>query len=139
MTEAVDLINNADSLAPCPATRDEATRDAWTRYHAALALAAHAAAHRLLGKDPVMFGTLTLVAVSATAAAIALTTTPDEVAGELWELTPECGALNGEWSAWLVETLDRLGVNPADVDPAYNPSDFRSPSVMGEQAEGVNA
>jgi hypothetical protein len=132
VTEAVDLINNADSLAPCPTARDEATTKAWTRYHAALALAAHAAAHRLLGKDPVMFGALTLVAVSATAAAIALTTTPDEVARELWELTPECGALNGEWSAWLVETLDRLGVNPADVDPDYSAADFSSPSVKVE-------
>lgn len=133
MSATIDLINNAEDLAPVPSTREEATVAAWTRQFAALGLAAYAAAHKVLGKAPEEFGLLTLLGVTATAAAATLSSAnATEAAEEIWELTPECGALNGEWSAWLVETLDRLGVNPADVDPDYSAADFRSPSVKAE-------
>jgi hypothetical protein len=125
----------AERLAPEPASRDTATVEAWTRHYAALALAAHSAfdaALRTVPRDPEPgsrpdIGYLIAIAVASTATAVALTATPDEVAHALWDFTPEAGALNGEYVDWLAETLDGLGVNPADLYPAFNGADFRSP------------
>lgn len=125
----------AERLAPEPVSRDAAAAETWTRHYAALALAAHTAFHaatRTIGRNPEPgsrpdLGYLITIAVASTAAAVALTATPDEVAYALWDFTPEAGALNGEYEQWLVETLDNLGVNPADIDPRYNGDDFRSP------------
>jgi hypothetical protein len=126
----------AERVAPEPTDRDTATVDQWVLHYCALALAAHTAfrdALRSLSPTPEGgsrpdLGYLVTVAVSATAAAIALTTPPAEVAGVLWDYTPEAGALNGEYLDWLDETLDRLGINPADIDHHLDTADFRSPS-----------
>jgi hypothetical protein len=128
----------AERLAPEPVSREAATTATWTRHYAALALAAHAAfntAMRTVPRNPEPgsrpdLGYLITVAVSSTAAAVALTATPDEVAHALWDFTPEAGALNGEYEEWLAGTLDNLGVNPADIDPRYNGDDFRSAPEM---------
>jgi hypothetical protein len=127
----------AEQVAPEPASRDEATVESWVRHYAALALAAHAAfrdATATIDPNPVPgsrpdLDYLMLTAVSATAAAVALTTLPDYAAGVLWDLTPEAGALNGEYIDWLAETLDGLGVNPADVYGWYDAADFTSAST----------
>lgn len=124
----------AERLAPEPASRETATVEAWTRHYAALALAAHsafdAATHTVPsnpepGSRPDI-GYLITIAVASTAAACALNHSAT-VAHDLWDLTPEAGALNGEYVDWLAETLDLLGVNPADLYPAFNGADFRSP------------
>lgn len=136
MTDTVHpAFATAERLAPEPASRDTATVEAWTRHYAALALAAHSAfdaALRTVPRDPEPgsrpdIGYLIAIAVASTATAVALTATPNEVAHTLWDFTPEAGALNGEYVAWLAETLDGLGVNPADLYPAFNGDDFRSP------------
>lgn len=124
----------AERLAPEPVTRDAATVETWTRHYAALALAAHAAFHsaiRTVPRNPEPgsrpdVGYLITIATASTAAAVALTATPGEVAHALWDFTPEAGALNGEYEEWLVTSLDELGINPADIDPRYNGADFRS-------------
>lgn len=125
----------AERLAPEPTSRETATAETWTQHYAALALAAHAAfdaATRTIPSDPEPgsrpdLGYLITIAVASTATAVALTATPDEVAHALWDFTPEAGALNGEYVQWLADTLDELGVNPADLYPAFNGADFRSP------------
>ncbi|MFG2046162.1 hypothetical protein ACGFIW_01860 [Micromonospora sp. NPDC048935] len=124
--------NAAHRLAPPPATRDAATRDAWVRHYAADALAAYATFRDAIrtvtpttagGSRPDL-GYLTLAATAATAAAAALTDRTDYAPELIWDLTPELGALNGEWEDWLVDVLVRRGVNPGHIDPAYNPADF---------------
>ncbi len=117
----------AERLAPLPDSRENATIFAWTRHYAGLALAAHAAFYDASETPGPELGWLMTLAVSATAAARAVSSPLAGVGQELWDLTPELGALNGEYEEWLVETLDNLGVNPADIDPRYNADDFRSP------------
>ncbi len=63
------------------------------------------------------------------AAAVARLNDRETAAEVIWNLTPELGALNGEWEEWLVDTLDEHGINPADIDPDYEAADFNSPSV----------
>lgn len=129
MTDTFDPFEAADRLAPLP-DRREAPTSAWVRHYAALALAAHAVFRANLdtlraaapGSRPDL-GYLMLVATSATAAAAALHL-PRNVPGHLWDLTPECGALNGEDIDWLAETLAGLGVNPADIYRWYEAADF---------------
>lgn len=128
------LFERAHVLAPQP--DEDGTVDDWVRHYAAEALAAHAVFRSMLpsvshnpvpGSRPEL-GYVIHQAHAATAAAVALTTPTDQVARKLWDLTPEAGALNGEYLEWLEDTLDGLGINPGDIDPAYNTADFRSPS-----------
>lgn len=128
----------AERVAPLPNDPD-ASREEWARHYAATALAAHVAFLAVLktvperpepGSRPTL-GHMAAIMTSAAAAACALVTAPEKVARWLWNLTPELGALNGEYIDWLAETLDNFGVNPADIDPAFNPADFRSPRQAG--------
>lgn len=126
----------ASRVAPEPTERSEATVTAWRRHYAAQALAAHVEFRRVLpplgaapgepGSRPEL-GYLIAIAVASTTAAIALSVPADEAAGLIWDLTPEAGALNGEYLEWLAGQLDDLGINPADIDPAYDGADFTSP------------
>ena len=121
----------ADKLAPVPATREDATRHAWVRHYAATALAAYATLRtefRTLTPSPEPgsrpdIGYLSMLGVAATSAAVALLGAID-APGLIWDLTPEAGALNGEWEEWLAEVLVRYGVNPGDIDPDLDPADF---------------
>lgn len=116
----------AHRVAPLPESAEDATTSTWTRHYAALAFAAHAAFYDAMKTPSPELDTLITIAVTATAAARSIGGPPD-IGEELWNLTPELGALNGEYEHWLIETLDNLGVNPADIDPRYNGADFRSP------------
>ncbi|MFC3504828.1 hypothetical protein ACFOOK_28205 [Micromonospora krabiensis] len=124
-------LNTADRLAPAPETRDDATKHAWVRHYAAQALAALAVLNREYSNLPPNpepgsrpdIGYLSLLAQSSMAAAVAFLG-PIDAPTLLWDLTPEAGALNGEWEEWLVEVLVRYGVNPGYIDPAYDPDDF---------------
>lgn len=132
----------AERLAPEPASRETATVEVWTRHYAALAMAAHAAFDAAVHTVPSNpepgsrpdIGYLITIAVASTATAVALTAPSDEVAQALWDFTPEAGALNGEYVEWLAETLDQLGINPADLYPAFNGADFRSPRAEAATA-----
>lgn len=110
----------AERLAPEPQRRGDATRDQWIRVHAANALAAHTAFRAALktlppnperGSRPDL-GYLILIATSATAAVCAMTSRPDRFSDDLWALTPEAGALNGEYIDFLATMLDAYGINP---------------------------
>ncbi len=136
----VDLAHNpfavAERLAPVPATQAEATTDAWVRHHAATGLAAFAEFDREVHGPPRTteggsrpdLGYLVGLAVASTHAAYAIDPDRADLPGALWDLTPECGALNGEWEEWLADTLDRHGINPADINPEYAAADFNSPA-----------
>lgn len=137
MSTPVDLLNRAEELAPVPVTKEQATKEAWVRHFCAQALAAYAGAHHLLCTSSPkergeQYGALVLMAHASTSAALGLDTPSEDLPHRLWRFTPEAGALNGEWEEWLADTLDRFGVNPADVDDRYNAADFRSPSVRTE-------
>jgi hypothetical protein len=133
----------AERLAPPPTKRlDElgvgGEREAeWTCYYAALALAAHAEFREALttlhdrgepGSRPEL-GWFMDIATSATAAVVALGQ-PARVGEALWDLTPECGALNGEYLDYLAELLDKYGVNPADIYRWFEAADFQSTSRL---------
>ncbi len=127
----------AERLAPVPG--ETGTRDDWVRYHAAQALAAWTVfdrdvrffvGHSTQGSRPEI-GYLSALGVASTHAAVALDN-PDGPPRELWALTPEAGALNGEWEEYVVERLDELGVNPADINGEYIAADFNSPSRAEE-------
>lgn len=130
------IFHAAETLAPAPQTLDESSNDVWARHYTAQALAAHAAFVAALptiaatpegGSRPDL-GYLVAIATASTAAAVALVEEPEQVPITLWDLTPELGALNGEWDGWLIEQLDGMGVNPADIDPRLVAADFASPS-----------
>jgi hypothetical protein len=131
MTTPESLFNVACDLAPLPATREDATRHAWVQHYAATALAAYATLRvecRTIAPNPEAgsrpdIGYLSLLANAATSAAVALLGAID-APGLIWDLTPEAGALNGEWEEWLAEILVRYGINPGDIDPNLNPADF---------------
>jgi hypothetical protein len=135
MTDTTDPFNAADRLAPVPDSRDTATRDAWVRYYAAQALAALAVLNdecRNLPPNPAPgsrpdIGYLGMLAQASMAAAVAFLG-PLDAPARVWDLSPELGALNGEWEEWLTDVLVRYGVNPGHIDPAYNPADF-TPAV----------
>lgn len=123
----------AESLAPVPASRDAALDD-WLRYHAATALAAHAVFLHEMRSVPrddrrgrPELGYLAALSAASTSAVVALTQEHD-VAGYLYDMAPGYGANNGEDMELITATLDRLGVNPADIDPRYKTTDFRSPT-----------
>lgn len=126
-----DLINTAERIAPAPTSRDSATRTTWIKHYAAQALACWATFRREIrnltpnpapdGRPDI--GYLALTAVSSTTAAAALID-PHNAPALVWDLTPELGALNGEWEEWLADVLVRHGINPAHVDPDLDPADF---------------
>lgn len=124
----------AGRLAPEPASVEESTVEVWARHYAAQAVAANAYARRVLrGKwlgigSSTDVGFLVGMSVASTAAALALTTPRDGIAAKLWSVTPGLGALNGEWKTAMSDLLDRLGINPADIDPDLDAADFNSPS-----------
>ena len=107
--------------------------------HAAQALAAYAtfrAEVRSLqpGQPRPDLGYLILAAVASTTAVAALVA-PDayhpgddynhaDTPNLIWDLTPEAGALNGEYEEWLAEVLVSYGINPGEVDPDLDPADF---------------
>lgn len=141
MTEPVqtDPFVAAGRLAPQPKTREEATADGWARYYAAEAVATNAYLRQILNQDGPPKGDISFivgVSVAATAVALALTTSREEIAEKLWDITPELGALNGEWEEEMIDLLDRLSVNPADIDPDLDPADFDSPSQREEANRG---
>lgn len=125
----------AERLAPVPATREQATYAAWIRHHAAVGLAAFTEFQRAMfarldnptAEPAPHLGYLTALGVAAMHAAVALAGDRSDTPERLWDLTPEAGALNGEWEDWLVKVLDQIGINPADINPDYNAADFRSP------------
>ena len=127
----------AERLAPVPA--DSGTVEDWVRHHAATSFAAWTQ-FRIDMRQPVNDrsadpGLLSMLGVAALHAAVALSSVHrGPIATELYDLTPEAGALNGEWEEWLTDTLDRLGINPADINPEYVAGDFASPSRLAEVA-----
>jgi hypothetical protein len=132
----------ADRLAPVPETREEATAEVWLRHYAAQAMAAHAefrSALPSIDSPPASrpeLGYLVTIAVASTVAAVALSTPPATAASLIWDLTPEAGALNGEYVDWLADLLDHLGINPADIDHHFEAADFNS---VSRPAVGVAA
>ncbi|MDH6460139.1 hypothetical protein M2302_000290 [Micromonospora sp. A200] len=125
-------INTANRIAPAPATREGANRETWAKHYAAQALACWAAFRaeiRSLTPNPEPgsrpdLGYLALAAVASTTAVAALTDQTDYAPTLIWDLTPEAGALNGEWEEWLADVLVRYGVNPGHIDPDLDPADF---------------
>jgi len=133
----------AHQLAPVPAV--DGLSDDLARFHAAQAFAAFAVFNREIRNLPANpepgsrpdLGYLSALGVASLHVARLLSDTPDDTdpfVKSLWELTPGYGANNGEAEEWLTGALDRLGINPADIDPAYEAGDFRSPSRLAEVA-----
>ena len=133
----------ADVLAPAPENRDDATDQVWLRHYAAEGLAAvvgyRKALKTIVRKSPrgsrPDFGYLVHHAVACTMAAVQLAYPADGPvphARRMWDLTPELGALDGEWEEWLTAVLDMHGVNPADIDPDLTAAGFKSPSRAAE-------
>jgi hypothetical protein len=121
----------AERLAPRPECREDATREQWVRHEAATGLAAYAVIHDAIRDSDVPIsniGLLSALGSASVAAVVAMTRRWDQIAGDLWDLTPELGALNGEYVDFLARTLDAYGINPADIEPAFDAADFRSPS-----------
>lgn len=133
-----DRLNRATEIAPVPSSRDADQAD-WIRHYTAQALSAHAAFRDIMEQPgpplPQSGWTyLPLIGEASTAAAVSLASGSPDRTGTLWDLNPDCGALNGEWEEWLTGTLDRLGINPADIDGRYRAADFRSPSREATRA-----
>lgn len=126
MTEPYDLLNRALELAPVPG-EDGTARD-WVRHYAAEAMAASAAFRLLMdtGRGEEL-GYLSLLGNAAMSAAVALDLPPEIAANVIWELTPEAGALNGEWVDHLADMLASLGINPADLYPWFEAADSTTP------------
>lgn len=133
----IDFLNRAHELAPTPG--EDGTRDDWIRCYAAQALAAFAGFYQVThevrrGDSRPEIGYLALIGHTSVSACIALDHASSDHASAvdvslaLWEHTPEGGALNGEWEQYIIDTLDRLGVNPADIDDRYDARHFTSPS-----------
>lgn len=138
-----NALNVADQLAPIPESREKATKEDWIRHYAATALAAQVEFNRALRlplglrPDP---GLIAALGVAANAVVCALLAeSVDELPGDLWDLTPEYGALNGEWYDSAANVLDNHGINPAQIDPALRAVDFASevrPVVAEEETSG---
>jgi hypothetical protein len=113
-TEHRNHFADAAELAPRPVDRATATAETWGVHYAARALAANAAFKDELDdmddlppageemRGRIDLGALVAVATSSTAAALALLEPGTAVGTDLWDLTPECGALNGEYIDRLV-------------------------------------
>ncbi len=130
MTLPTDFLNRAEDLAPTP-TEGADPRD-WVRHFAAQAMAAHAAFRISERTEPAgpHLGYLALLGTAALAASVALEAPSETAARVIWELTPEAGALNGEWIDHLAATLDAHDINPADLYPWYAAEDFTSPARL---------
>ncbi len=150
----VEYLNAAQMLVPAPADISQATIEAWLRYHAVLALGAHAAARscienisrqRTVFSSPTLtvkieagvgepvpvpdsVGLYLLLADSSTAAACVLATriNDDALARTLFELSTGQGHQDGMEVDWLAKLVDGFGVNPADVYPWFDGDDFTS-------------
>lgn len=129
MTEPHELMNRAEELAPLPEVGAEPVQ--WVRHFAAEAMAANAAVRLLIGKGrPAELAYLSMLAHAAMAAAVALDAPAETAARVIWELTPEAGALNGEWVDHLADTLEAHDINPADLYPWFEAKDFTSPARL---------
>ncbi len=141
----------AQRLAPEPGNRDDATVEAWIRHWAARAAAANVAFRRALPSITATrdvagqivarpeLGYLAELGTAATAVVIALNNHENYergIATALWDLYPELGALNGEWTGYIDDVLDQHGINPADIDPDLAAEDFKSPSRATDPAGG---
>jgi hypothetical protein len=127
----IDFLNRAHEIAPTP--DENGTRDDWKRCFAAQALAAFAAFYQVThevktGDDRPEIGYLALIGHTSVSAVLGLDAPADQLPTLLWEYTPEGGALNGEWEQYICYVLDRLGINPADLDERYDARHFTSPS-----------
>ena len=129
MTEPYDLLNRATELAPVPEAGAEPAE--WIRHYAAEAMAANAAFRLLMGTQRgEELAYLSLLGNAAMAAAVALHSPAETAARVIWELTPEAGALNGEWIDHLADILDAHEINPADLYPWFEAKDFSSPTRL---------
>lgn len=127
----IDFLNRAHDLAPTPG--EDGTREDWMRCYAAQALAAFAGFYAVTheprtGKDRPEIGYLALIAEASVSAVLGLNFTGDELPRLLWQFNYDGGATDGEAEEFIVGTLDRLGINPADIDGRYTAGDFTSPS-----------
>jgi hypothetical protein len=127
-----DLFAVAERLAPEP--DQNGTTEQWVRHHAARSFAAWTAFRQTLGHRDPSLGLLAMLGVSSMHAAVALLVPDADVPRRMWELTPEAGAMNGEWEEWLTDILNQFGINPADINDEYVAGDFRSPSRAQEVA-----
>jgi len=122
---AHEAFTAAARLAPEPAFRDEATAAGWLAHFAALGLAAHAAfrdAARVEANPDADsrpdLGYLLAIVNSATAAAVALVTPPEEVGAKLVDVSRDS-------VGWLIHTLyERCGINPAELCRWLDAADF---------------
>jgi hypothetical protein len=127
----IDFLNRAHELAPTPGEHD--TREDWMRHYAAQALAAFASFYAITheprtGEDRPEIGYLALIAETSVSAVLGLNASPDDLPRLLWQFNYDGAAMNGEAEEYIVSMLDRLGINPADIDGRYTASDFTSPS-----------
>ncbi|MEU4558570.1 hypothetical protein AB0F72_09270 [Actinoplanes sp. NPDC023936] len=133
----IDYLNRAHTMAPTPG--EHGTREEWMRHYAAQALAAFAGFYVVTheprtGGDRPEIGYLALIGHTSVAAVLGLNASPDHLPRLLWQFEPEGDALNGEWEDYIVSVLDRLGINPADLDERYAADEFGSPSRAAEVA-----
>ena len=128
MTEPYDLLNRAEQLAPVPDEPAAADPTEWLRHFAAQGMAANAAFRLLMGTERAEeLAYLSMLGVAATAASVALSAPAETAARVIWELTPEAGALNGEWIDHLADVLAAQDINPADLYPWFEADDFDAP------------
>jgi len=128
MTEPYELLNRAEQLAPVPEEVDAADPTEWVRHFAAQSMAANAAFRFLIGTSRAEeLAYLSMLGVAATAASVALSAPGQTAARLIWELTPEAGALNGEWVDHLADVLAANDINPADLYPWFEADDFDAP------------
>jgi hypothetical protein len=126
----IDFLNRAHDIAPTPG--EHGTRDDWMRHYAAQALAAFAGFYAVTheprtGEDRPEIGYLALIAETSVSAVLGLNASPDDLPRLLWQFNYDGAAMNGEAEEYIVSMLDRLGINPADIDGRYTASDFTSP------------
>jgi hypothetical protein len=130
MTQPTDFLNRAEELAPAPKLGADPAE--WVRHFAAQALAAYAAFRISERTEPAgpHLGYLALLGTAAMAASVSLEAPSETAARVIWELTPEAGALNGEWIDHLADTLEAHGINPADLYPWFEAKDFTAPARL---------
>lgn len=130
MTQPTDFLNRAEELAPTPEDGEDPRE--WVRHFAAQAMAAYAAfriSERVEPAGPHL-GYLALLGTAAMAASVSLEAPNETAARVIWELTPEAGALNGEWIDHLADTLEAHDINPADLYPWFEAKDFTAPARL---------
>lgn len=140
----------SSNIAPQPKTEAEATTEAWLRHYAVRAQSLYAAYRVTMDaffKSPTgseeyhrlgrQMGTQVESALAHQMVAYLLATTAalpgaDERAQGIWDLTPELGALNGEWEDQLAGLLGGLGIDWDGISP--DPSDV--PAVERDGGSG---